>query len=99
MQSKVFRSGASFGHTCQYVCQDLDRARILEIEGVRSHDLKLMAADFESQQQRHPSRNKAVFHSTLTFPPGENPPSGPADGPNSPENTWIVSVWAIRNMS
>ncbi len=38
---------------------------------MRSHDLKLMAADFESQQQRHPSRNKAVFHSTLTFPPGE----------------------------
>lgn len=73
MQSKVFRSGGSFGRVCQYVCQDQDRARILEIEGVRKHDLKLMAADFESQQQRHPERNKAVFHSTLTFPPGEKP--------------------------
>ena len=42
-------------------------------EGVRGHDYKLMAADFEMQQQLRPSKTQACFHSILSFYPGEKP--------------------------
>lgn len=73
MVSKVLPAGGSFYHTCRYVCQDQDRARILDSEGIREHDYRLMAEDFENQHQLHPEVGKAVFHSVLSFSPGENP--------------------------
>ena len=50
---------------------DQKRAVVLEIEGVRSYDYKLMAADFEMQRALRPSLNKAVFHGLISFYPGE----------------------------
>lgn len=73
MVSKVLPAGGSFYHTCRYVCQDQGRARILDSEGIREFDYRLMTEDFESQHQLHPEVEKAVFHSVLSFPPGENP--------------------------
>jgi hypothetical protein len=73
MISKVLPAGGSFYHTCRYVCQDQGRARILDSEGIREHDYRLMTEDFEGQHQLHPEVEKAVFHSVLSFPPGENP--------------------------
>jgi Relaxase/Mobilisation nuclease domain len=72
MVSKVI-TGRSFRGCCRYVCQDLDRAVVLETEGVRGHNYKLMADDFEMQQSLRPGKEKAVFHGILSFYPGENP--------------------------
>ena len=44
---------------------------LLEAEGVRGHDYKLMAADFEDQRSLRPSLSKAVFHAILSFHPTE----------------------------
>ena len=44
-----------------------------EPKGVRGHDYKLMAADFEMQQQLRPSKHQACFHSIISFYPDENP--------------------------
>jgi Relaxase/Mobilisation nuclease domain len=71
MISKIFLNGKTFGETCQYLCQDQTRAEILYAEGVRSHDLQLMAADFEWQHRLMPEKEKPVFHGVLSFPPGE----------------------------
>ena len=62
----------SFYHTCRYICNK-PGAEVLLTEGVRGHDYKLMAADFETQQQLHPSKSQACFHSILSFYPGEKP--------------------------
>jgi DNA-binding protein len=72
MVSKVIL-GRSFRGCCRYVCQDLDRAVVLETEGVRGYDYKLMADDFEIQQSLRPGKEKAVFHGILSFYPGEKP--------------------------
>src|SRR5450432_271447 len=72
MVSKVI-TGRSFLGCCRYVCQDLDRAIVLETEGVRGHNYKLMADDFEMQQSLRPGKEKAVFHGILSFYPGEKP--------------------------
>ncbi len=61
----------SFYHCCRYVCQDIRRAEVLKVEGVRGHDYRLMSADFESQRQLRPQKHQAVFHSVLSFYPGE----------------------------
>jgi len=50
---------------------DQKRAVVLETEGVRSYDYKLMAKDFEMQQAYRPTLKKAVFHGILSFYPGE----------------------------
>ena len=73
MISKIFLTGKTFAQTCEYVCQDLERALILDVEGVRSHDLRLMARDFDLQHAFRPEREKPVFHGMLSFPPGEDP--------------------------
>ncbi len=70
MISKVI-SGKSFHGVCRYICADERRAVILETEGVRGHNYKLMAADFETQQGLRPGLKKAVFHGILSFYPGE----------------------------
>ena len=70
MISKVI-IGKTFYGACRYVCMDQKRSVILETEGVRSYDYKLMAKDFEMQQAFRPSLKKAVFHGILRFYPGE----------------------------
>ena len=72
MVSKVI-TGRSFRGCCRYVCQDQTRSIVLETEGVRGHNYKLMADDFEMQQGLRPGKQKAVFHGILSFYPGENP--------------------------
>lgn len=70
MISKVI-TGKTFYGACKYICKDKTRAVILETEGVRAHDYKLMAKDFELQHQLRPTLRKAVFHGILSFYPGE----------------------------
>jgi uncharacterized protein involved in high-affinity Fe2+ transport len=62
----------SFYHTCRYICNK-PGAVVLVTEGVRGHDYKLMAQDFETQQQLRPSKSQACFHAILSFYPGEKP--------------------------
>lgn len=62
----------SFYHTCNYIANK-PGAEILIAEGVRTHDVKLMAEDFERQRLLHPSKELACFHGILSFYPGENP--------------------------
>ena len=74
MISKIFITGKTFRESCFYVCEDLERSQILEAEGVRAHDLQLMAQDFETQQMwANQVKEKPVFHEVLSFPHGENP--------------------------
>ena len=42
-------------------------------EGVREHDYKLMAADFQLQAELKPSKSHACMHAVLSFHPSENP--------------------------
>ena len=67
MIARVFAPGGSFGRTCQYVAEDLTRARILYQEGVRGHDYRLAARDFEMIASLHDTIGKPVFHAVLTF--------------------------------
>lgn len=62
----------SFYHTCRYICNK-SGAEVLIAEGVRGHDFKVMAEDFLGQQQMRPGKEKACFHSILSFYPGEKP--------------------------
>lgn len=73
MISKVLPAARSFRSCCQYVCQDQSRAQVLKVEGVRGHDYSLMAKDFEHQRMLRPEKHQAVFHSVLSFHPGEKP--------------------------
>jgi hypothetical protein len=73
MISKIFLTGQSFGQTCRYVCQDLVRAEVLAVDGVRGYDHRLMAEDFELQHRFNPVKEKPVFHGMLSFLPGEDP--------------------------
>ena len=70
MISKVV-IGKTFYGACRYICMDQKRAVVLEAEGVRDYDYKLMAKDFELQQSLRPSLTKAVFHGIISFYPGE----------------------------
>ena len=72
MISKVV-IGSSFKGCCRYVCQDQERSIVLETEGVRGHNHKVMADDFVMQQQLRPGKEQAVFHGILSFPAGEKP--------------------------
>ncbi|MDQ2720625.1 MAG: relaxase/mobilization nuclease domain-containing protein [Bacteroidota bacterium] len=65
-------SASSFYHTCRYICNKPE-AEVLITEGVRGHNYKLMADDFETQQQLWPEKSKACFHAILSFYPGEKP--------------------------
>ncbi len=69
MFSKIF-SGHSFYHACRYIVNK-PGAEVLEYEGVRGHDYRLMADDFIMQQQLRPQKEKACFHCSLSFYPGE----------------------------
>lgn len=73
MLTKVVSISKSFRRSCQYLCQDQDRSRVLDMEGVRGHDYKLMADDFEEQRQLRPGREKPLLHLCLSFSPLEQP--------------------------
>src|SRR5688500_1158875 len=70
MISKII-TGRTFYGTCRYICMDQNRAEVLEVEGLRGYNYKLMAADFELQHAYRPTLTKAVFHGILSFYPGE----------------------------
>jgi len=70
MISKVILSKSFYG-ACKYICENEKRAVILETEGVRDHNYKLIASDFEMQHALRPTLKKAVFHGILSFYPGE----------------------------
>ncbi len=70
MISKVIL-GKTFSGACRYVCSDQKRAVVLETEGVRDYNHKLMAADFDRQHDLRSSLSKVVFHSIISFYPGE----------------------------
>lgn len=71
MISKVVRAD-SFYHACRYIINK-PGAEVLEVEGVRGHSYKLMAADFENQHLLRPDKVAACFHGILSFYPGEKP--------------------------
>jgi len=72
MIGKVFLTGRTFGQTCEYLCKRQDCTQVLAAEGVRRHDYRLMAEDFEWQHRLMPEKEKPVFHSVLSFPHGES---------------------------
>lgn len=63
--------GKTFHRACRYICKDTKRAIILQTEGIRNYDYKLMAEDFERQHSLRPTLSKAVFHGIISFYPGE----------------------------
>lgn len=71
MISKVI-TGSSFYGCCRYICEDEGRATVLDAEGVRDYNYRLMAHDFETQRGDLPHKKKAVFHGILSFYPGES---------------------------
>lgn len=71
MIGKVFLTSKGFGETCLYVQREESQSQVLAAEGVRTHDLRLMTADFEWQRRLMPDKENPVFHSSLSFPPEE----------------------------
>jgi hypothetical protein len=67
-----FLKASSFYHTCRYICQKKG-SEVLFVEGVRGHDFKLMAEDFQRQQQTRPGKEKAGAHIILSFHPDDKP--------------------------
>lgn len=67
MIDRLFPPGASFTRLCRYLCQDTQRAEVIDQEGVRGHDHQLMARDFELIHSLHPERQKVTFHAVLDF--------------------------------
>ena len=72
MISKVI-TGNNFYGCCKYVCSDASRVEILNVNGVRESEYRLMAFDFEENRKQRESKKKAVFHGILSFPKHENP--------------------------
>lgn len=71
MISKVITPGKSFKGLCEYLCKDQTRGLVLETEGLRDYDYKLMAADFEVQRRLNPNLKSPVLHIILSYYPGE----------------------------
>jgi hypothetical protein len=67
MIGRIFQPSASFVRACQYVTQDQERAQVIYQEGVRGHDYRMMARDFEMVAGLHETIGKPVFHAVLTF--------------------------------
>lgn len=55
---QIFLIGKTSRETCRYVGEDTARAEVLDAEGVRIHDLSLMAIDFERQHRA----GAEIFH-------------------------------------
>jgi len=71
MIAKVVLTGKSFSETCEYLEREESLSEVIAVEGVRGHDPRLMAEDFEWQHRLMPEKEKPVFHSVVSFPPGE----------------------------
>jgi len=71
MISKVITPGKSFKGLCEYLCKDRTRSLVLETEGVRDYDYKLMATDFEAQRRLNPDLKSPVLHIILSYYPKE----------------------------
>jgi Relaxase/Mobilisation nuclease domain len=71
MIGRNYPPAKSFVRQSRYLLQDQTRAETLYQEGVRGHDYRLMAQDFEMIYQLHPGRTHPVFHSVLDFHPNE----------------------------
>jgi hypothetical protein len=71
MISKFLKAN-SFYHTCRYICQKKG-AEVIFAEGARDHDFRLMAEDFQLQQQSRPGKEKAGAHIILSFHPDDQP--------------------------
>jgi Relaxase/Mobilisation nuclease domain len=67
-----FLKASSFYHTCRYISQKKG-AEVLFVEGVRDHDFRVMAEDFQLQQQSRPGKEKAGAHIILSFHPDDEP--------------------------
>jgi hypothetical protein len=72
MIGRNYPPAKSFLRQSRYLLQDQTRAETLYQEGVRGHDYRLMARDFEMIHQLHPGRTHPVFHSVLDFHPNEH---------------------------
>lgn len=70
MISKIF-TGHSFAGAVKYVVEDERRAVVLEAEGVRDWDYRLMTEDFVRQASLNPAKSKACFHAILSFSPDD----------------------------
>jgi len=65
MISKVILSKSFYG-ACKYICENEKRAVILETEGVRDHNYKLMASDFEMQRLKtYTKKSRISWHLKL----------------------------------
>lgn len=71
MISKIISPGKSFKGLCEYLCKDQKRSLVLQTEGVRDYDYRLMAADFELQRRLNPNLQSPVQHIILSYYPGE----------------------------
>jgi Relaxase/Mobilisation nuclease domain len=71
MMNRVFPAARSYYDVCRYVCQEQRRVEILAQDGVRSHDYRLMARDFELIGELYAGKQKPVFHGIIDFYPGE----------------------------
>ena len=72
MISKIC-TGHSFYGSIRYICQEKKHSQILQVEGVRGYEQKLMIQDFERQHRLRPEKKQACFHGILSFYPGEKP--------------------------
>lgn len=67
MFDRIFLPARSFRRVCRYVCHDEQRAEVIYQEGVRGHDHRLMAYDFNAISQLRTRTQKPVFHGVLSF--------------------------------
>jgi hypothetical protein len=67
MIGNAFKPTGSFRKVSHYISQDQRRSEVLYQEGVRAHDYRLMARDFEMIHSLHPGCSKPVFHGVLDF--------------------------------
>jgi hypothetical protein len=67
MIARIFPRASSFRRVCRYVSKDMARSIVLDAEGVREHDYRLMARDFETIHSLRELRQRPVFHGVLDF--------------------------------
>jgi hypothetical protein len=67
MIARVFDRSCSFKKVCRYICREQAGSQVIDLNGVRGHDLQLMARDFELARSLRPEVSKPVFHAVLDF--------------------------------
>lgn len=65
--------GRSFGGCVAYQFKKLDQGKgeVLVSRGVRDYDAEAMTEDFEQQRRLNPALGRAVWHTSISFPPEE----------------------------